>query len=343
LRLAKSLARYHLWEVAMLRRFAVSALLLTAVVALPRPFAARASTHAAVTNVSFSLNWLTNVEFASIWVAQQKGYWKQAGLTVTAEPINFSTPPEVKVGTGKVMFGFEDGAAIVIARGNGIPIKAIWPEGQQSPFAFATMPKSGITTVQQFKGKRIGYQEHEKYVLETMLNHVGMTLADVTPQVIQFDPVVLLTGKVDASLVYISNEPIQIAQQDHIKVNVIPASKYGYNFYSDVLFTADSTIKSNPGLVRKVVSVLDRGWRYAVAHPTETAHIVVPALDKTDSVAQQTDEMRALTSLSTAPGAALGSMTAAKWQYGINLLTKYKQIKSAFPASDVFTTQFLPR
>lgn len=324
----------------MLRRLALSALLLTGIIFAPRPATA---SHAALTPVTFSLNWLTNVEFASIWVAQQKGWWRQAGLDATAQPINFSTPPEVQVGTGKFMFGFEDGAAIIIARGNGIPIKAIWPEGQQSPFAFITMPKSGITNVKQFRGKRIGYQQHEKYVLQSMLNHAGMTLADVQPQLVQFDPVVLVAGKVDAYLAYLTNEPIELAQRDHIKVNIIPASKYGYDFYSDVLFTSDNTIKSNPALVRKVVSVLDRGWRYAMAHPAETAHIVVPKLDKNDTVAQQTAEMKALTGLSTAPGAPLDSMTAKKWQYGINLLHKYGQIKQTFPASNVFTDQFIPK
>jgi len=327
----------------MLRRFAVSALLLSAVVALPRPSATHPSAHAAgMTNVSIALNWIKNVEFASVWVAQQKGWWAQAGLNVTTKAYDFSNDPDVLVGAGKYTFGFQDGASVIIARAQGVPIKAVYASAQQSPFAFITMPKSGITTVKDFRGKRIGYQAHQKYVLEAMLNHEGMTLKDVQPVVVQFDPVVLLAGKVDAYLAFSTNEPIELALTRGLKVNQIPASKYGYNFYSNVLLTNDSTIASNPALVRKVVGVIDRGWRYALAHPAETAKIVVPALDKQDTVAQQVGEMTAFGPLSSNPDAAIGSMGAAKWATGIALLRTYKQIDKNVPTGDVFTTQFLP-
>lgn len=328
----------------MLRRLAVSVALLAAVVALPRPSSARTPAHAAgMINVSFALNWISNVEFAGIWVAQQKGWWRQAGLNVTARAYDFSNDPDVLVGAGKYTFGFQDGASVIIARAQGVPIKAVYASAQQSPFAFITMPTSGIKTVHDFKGKRIGYQAHQKYVLEAMLNHEGLTLKDIQPVVVQFDPVVLLAGKVDAYLAYLTNEPIELSLTKGLKVNEIPASRYGYNFYSDVLFATDSTLKGNPGLARKVVGVMDRGWRYALAHPAEAARIVVPALDKQDTVAQQTGEMKAFIPLSSGSDASVGSMGAAKWQAGIDLLYKYKQISRKVSVSDVFTTAFLPK
>jgi ABC-type nitrate/sulfonate/bicarbonate transport system substrate-binding protein len=325
----------------MLRRLLLSAVLLGAVLVNPLPKTpARA---ASTTKVSIALNWITNVEFAGIWVAQQKGWWAQAGLDVSVRGYDFSNDPVLLVGAGKYQFGFQDGASLILARAKQIPIHAVWASGQKSPFAFMTMPKSGITTPLQFKGKRIGYQAHEKYVLDAMLSAVGLTDKDVTPVVVQFDPTVLLAGKVDAYLAYITNEPIEMAQKYHINANVIPASKYGYNFYSDVLFTTDNLIKTNPALVAKVVSVMDRGWRYALAHPTEVAHIVVPKLDKNDSVSQQLAELKALGELSTPASMPSGAMTAARWQAGIDLLTKYKQITTKLSPSSVFTTQFLPK
>jgi ABC-type nitrate/sulfonate/bicarbonate transport system substrate-binding protein len=179
-------------------------------------------------------------------------------------------------------------------------------------------------------------------VLEAMLNHEGMTLADVKPVVVGFDPTLLVAGKVDAYLAFITNEPIDLWLTKHIRVNVIPASTYGYNFYSDVLFTTDNVIKTRPELVRTVVRIMDRGWRYALAHPSEAARIVVPKLDSQDSLAQQTEEMKALARLAAGPHAPVGSMTAARWQAGINLLLKYKQIPARVPVNQVFTTQFLP-
>ncbi len=325
----------------MLRRLLLSAALLGAVLINPLPKTpARA---ASMTNVSIALNWITNVEFAGIWVAQQKGWWTQAGLNVTVRGYDFSNDPVLLVGAGKYQFGFQDGASLIIARSKHIPLQAVWASGQKSPFAFMTLPKSGITTPLQFKGKRIGYQAHEKYVLDAMLSAVGLSDKDVTPVVVAFDPTVLLAGKVDAYLAYLTNEPIEMAQKYHVNANVIPASKYGYNFYSDVLFTTDNAIKQNPALVQKVVSIMDRGWRYALTHPTEVAHIVVPKLDKNDSVSQQLAEMKALGQLSSPVSMPSGGMLESRWQAGIDLLTKYKQITTKVPASSVFTTQFLPK
>jgi ABC-type nitrate/sulfonate/bicarbonate transport system substrate-binding protein len=325
----------------MVRRL-LACVLALAVLAVP-PAAPRSAVAASSTNVSFALNWIRNVEFAGLWVAQQKGWWKQAGMQITTRPYDFTNDPVLLVGAGKYMFGFQDGASLIIARAKGIPVKAVWASGQRSPFAFITMPDSHITTVQDFRGKRIGYQAHELYVLETMLNAVGMSLSDVKPVVVQFDPTVLVAHKVDAYLAYITNEPIELQQKYHLKVNIIPASKYGYDFYNDVLFTTDSIIREHPALVRKVVQIVDRGWKYAIAHPAEAARIVVPALDNQDTLAQQTAEMRELGPMAMAPGAAVGTMMAARWQNGIKLLLKYKQILSAFPAAQVFTTQFLPK
>src|SRR5579871_4980663 len=156
------------------------------------------STHAAPaspTNVRIALNWLTNVEFAGIWAAQEKGWWRQAGLNVTVKGYDFTHDPMQMVGSGQYDFGFEDGAALIAGRASGQPITALWAGGQASAYAFISMPNSGITTPRQFKGKRIGYQAGERYVLDTMLSAVGLSEKDCTPVVVGFDPTVLIKGK----------------------------------------------------------------------------------------------------------------------------------------------------
>lgn len=325
----------------MFRRLVLSVVLFGAILLNPLPQApARA---ASPTTVSFALNWLTNVEFAGIWVGQQKGWWSGAGLQAKVRGYDFSNDPVLLVAAGKYQFGFQDGASLIIARSKQLPLRAIWSSAQKSPFAFITMPNSGITNPKQFKGKRIGYQAHQRYVMDVMLNSVGLTEADVKPVIVGFDPTVLLAGKVDAYLAFLTNEPIELAQKYHVHPNIIPASQYGYNFYGDVLFTTDSMIKSNPALVKQVVGVMDRGWKYAMVHPAEVAKYVVPKLDPHDSVSQQTAEMQALSQLATAPGAPVGYMSASRWKAGVDLLSKYKQITTPVPADSLFTTQFLPK
>ena len=53
----------------------------------PPPLPAPPHSHAhAMTNVYFLLNWLPNVEFAGLWVAQQKGWFQKAGIKMNFTP-----------------------------------------------------------------------------------------------------------------------------------------------------------------------------------------------------------------------------------------------------------------
>ena len=310
-----------------------------------------AAASTSMSTANFDLNWLTNVEFSGLWVADQMGWFKKAGIAFHADPWNYTANPVDLVVAGKYNFGFQDGASLDIARAQGAHVKAIWAGGQQSPFCFMTMPKSGITTVKDFKGKKIGYQSHELYVLQAMLAHEGMTLQDVHPIPVGFDPAVLTAGTVDAYLCFISNEPISLRQQG-INVNVIPAYKYGYTFYSDVMFTTDDMIKNHPDVVRTVVQLVDKGWKYAVAHPDAVAALVVnhyfgPSKGAKGklNLAQQVAELKALAPLSEGSAAPstkyVGTFSAATWQKGIDLLLKYKIIKQSITPSSVFTNQFV--
>ena len=142
--------------------------------------------------VSIALNWFRNVEFAGIWAAQKKGWWAQAGLRVTTRPFDGTNDPTILVAAGKLQFGIHDGASVILARAAGCPIKAVWASGQRSPFAFITMPKSGITSAKDFKGRRIGFPADGRYVLDVMLHSVGLSETDVVPIVVGLDPAVLL-------------------------------------------------------------------------------------------------------------------------------------------------------
>src|SRR5437868_8962876 len=63
--------------------------------------------HANVT-IHFFLNWLPNVEFAGLWMAQHFGWWQKAGISMTYTGWSPSVVPETDVPTHSGMqFGFQ--------------------------------------------------------------------------------------------------------------------------------------------------------------------------------------------------------------------------------------------
>ncbi|GAC1471153.1 MAG: hypothetical protein PVSMB7_22640 [Chloroflexota bacterium] len=312
-------------------------------------FANSPARHAhAMVKVHFILNWIPNVEFAGLWVAQHFGWWKAAGIDMSYTPYSLSVHPETDVVShGGFTFGFQSAAAIDIARTTGVPIKALYADTQKSVFGLAVLQKSGITQVSQLRGKRIGYQPHELYVPATMMANAGLKPSDWKPVQVGFSTDALTQGQVDAYLVFLNNEPIALRLHG-VKVRTFAASDYGFHAYDDVLFTTDKLIGSNPGIVRKVTSIVARGFTWAHTHHAAATRITVNGAFKTyvaqnGGKQQQGLEMAAFDQYSKdANGKFSGRMNASTWNALSNTLFKYHETTRRVPASALFTNRFNP-
>lgn len=303
-----------------------------------------------LTKVYFILNWLPNVQFAGLWAAQEKGWWKQAGIQIGFRPWASGVAPETEVPErGGNTFGFQSGAAIAIARSQGVPIQGVYADVERSTFGLMVLANSPYHKLTDLKGKRIGYKSSEFYVPATMMACAGMSQSDWKPVQVSFDTSVLTQHQVDADPIFIVNEPIALKLQG-VKTRVFPAADHCFHFYDIVMFTTNSLIKSNPGLVRRVTSVVARGYAWAHQHPDQAARLTVqhyfPAAKGTSAsmnLKQQILESRAFTPFSKDPhGRFSGLMTAGYWRDSLKTLSKYGLIKKKSSVSSLFTNRFNP-
>lgn len=308
------------------------------------------ATTPSLTRVHFILNWLPNVEFAGLWVAQEKGWWRQAGIDMTFKGWAPGVMPETDVpARGGNTFGFQSGAGIIIARSRGVPIRAVYTDTQRSVFGLTVLASSNIHRLTDLRGKRVGYKSHEFYVPATMLACAGLKPTDWKPVQVSFDTSVLTTRQVDADPTFLVNEPIALALQG-VKTRSFPAADHCFHFYDVVLFTTNSLITQNPGLVSKVVDVVARGFAWAHQHPVAAAQLTVakyfPAA-KGQSAAlnlrQQIRESNEFTHFCRdARGRFSGTMNAAYWRDSVHTLYRYKLVKTQPDAASLFTNQFNP-
>ncbi|HZT96278.1 MAG TPA: ABC transporter substrate-binding protein [Chloroflexota bacterium] len=339
--------------------------------------AAPAAKHKPVVTVQIQLNWLTNVEFSGLWMADHFGWFKKAGFKLQAKAWANGINPETttascwqSAGKNKLCLGFDDSSAIPIARQAGNNLVGIWAGSQKTPFGFMScfVPKKpkvnkkcksntgkNITNPRQWKGLTVGYQSHELYVPQIMLSSVGLNLGQVTPHNAAFNIGELTSGVVDVYEVFINNEPIA-EKLSGIKVNVIPAYKWGMaSFYADVMFAPQSEIGARKSKLKAFVKLVDRGWKWAMAHPKKAADIVEKDYFKatTPSVAfnrkqQEMEEGVFAKTLSRQGGKVDGQMTLARWKQIIKVLRKSKTdggtpiLSKNVPAKDCFTNQFTP-
>jgi ABC-type nitrate/sulfonate/bicarbonate transport system substrate-binding protein len=229
------------------------------------------------TNVKLALDWIPNTNHTGIYVALQKGYYRQHGLNVTLVPYG-STYPETLVATGQTQFAISFEESVAIDRAAGQPLVSVAAIIQHDTSALAVLKSSGITRPAQLVGKRFASSGDpaEQAVIDIMEVYDGATKPGYQSTLVSDANVSsLLTGKFDFVWIYEGVEGIQ-AQDKGVQLTLFNPSDYGVpDFYSPVLITSEQEIKEHPDIVRAFVAATAQGYTYAVQHPQASANLLM--------------------------------------------------------------------
>src|SRR5205085_1960328 len=105
--------------------------------------------------VTIGMGFTPNVQFAPFYVADQRGYYRQAGLKVD---FNYASSPNLLelVGAGRMGLAIADGTDAIAAVAQGVPIVYVMAEYQRFPVAIFSLAGSHIRAVAGLRGKTIG-------------------------------------------------------------------------------------------------------------------------------------------------------------------------------------------
>jgi len=213
-------------------------------------------------------------------VLKQQGLFEKAfaseGYTIRWVQTLGSNKALEFLNAGAIDFGSTAGAAALIGRVNGNPIKAIYVYSQPEWTALVTRKDSGIAKIADLKGKRVavtrGTDPH--IFLIRALQSAGLTDQDVKFVLLQHADgrLALDRGDVDA---WAGLDPMmasaEIENGDVLFYRNAAANTYG------LLNVREEFAKQHPDLVRKVLAVYEQARIWSLAHPSELKKIVVEA------------------------------------------------------------------
>jgi NitT/TauT family transport system substrate-binding protein len=297
--------------------------------------------------VTVQLSWFHSVEFAGFYVADQKGYYADENLAVTLKPGGADILPSQEVADGKADIGVTGGDQLMVARSQGLPLKAIAAIFRQSPVALMALADSGIKTPQDLVGKRIGvispnYDNNNDIQLLAMLRQAGIDQSKVKLVVTQDYSVGSLTsGAMDVYSGFAMNEAVD-AKLRGLNVNLILPQDYGVSIYANVLFSRQQTLDQRSDVVQRFVRATFKGYQYAIEHPDEAADLALK-YDKTLDVTFQRASMQAEIPLIDTGDVPIGTMDNPVWQNTNDILLQQGLIKSPVDLSAVFTNKYVEK
>jgi sulfonate transport system substrate-binding protein len=181
-------------------------------------------------------------------------------------------------------FGSTAGSAALLAKINGSPIKAVYIYSKPEWTALVTRGDSPIRNVEDLKGKRVAVTRGTDpyiFLLRALQLH-GLKERDIKPVLLQHQDgrTALEQGQVDA---WAGLDPMmaqtEVEQGSRLFFRNADLNTYGF------LNVREAFAAENPDITKRVLTVYEKGRRWAVANPEELKRLLAGAAKLSDAVA----------------------------------------------------------
>ncbi len=250
------------------RRFAMA---LLAAGALAAPLASQAQK---LEEITYLLPAPANLPAFGPWMlAQAKGYYAAEGLDVKFVAARGGVDVAKQVGAGNAVIGGAIGDTPIIARAQGIPVKAVAVLGSGSLMQLVSHKDEHIESPRELKGKTVtvlAYTDTTYYALLGMLSKVGLTKNDVTIQAA--GPLGVWQQFATKKATAMAGVPdwTVSAMEAGASVDILPSDVY-FKSMAQAILASDETIQKNPQLIQKLVRATLKGMKDIMADPKAAA------------------------------------------------------------------------
>ena len=294
--------------------------------------------------VSVRLKWVTQAQFAGVYVAKAKGFYGDAGLDVTINPGGPNVNVEPLVAAGTDTFGIASGTeGVLYSREKGLPLVCIGMSQQMTPFAYVAYTGSGIDSVKDFKGKTVAtWFVGPQYTLFSVLAHQGLKQSDMKIVAQPFSMQPFISKQYDVATVTLYNELNTLKEQGVNDIKLFYPDDSGVTTQQDAIVTSEAMIKSKPQEVQAFLDATLKGWKYAFEHKPEAIDIVLAAGSGLERKHQELmlDEIERVMTAKTGTSQGLGYIDMPSIKAVQDSLLEFKALKSPVDLKAAFDPSF---
>ena len=271
---------------------AVASLALSACAGGSAPAASDDADFTPLTSVKLQLQWLPQAQFAGYYVALDKGYFQEEGFDdVEVVPSGGDIVPQDALVAGDVDFAVAWVPKVLGTMENqGVELTDIAQVFQKSGTTQVSWKDSGITSVDDFEGKRIGsWGFGNEWEIFAAMADQGLDASTVQITTQDFSMNALLDKDVDAAQAMTYNELAQRLETVNPAtgklytmddINVISYEDTAGAMLQDAIWADTKRLADDPAYAdaaTRFLKAVIKGWVFARDNPTEAADITYTA------------------------------------------------------------------
>ena len=225
----------------------------------------------------FTPQWTAQAQFAGYYVAQEQGFYRDAGLEV-----DIVHPSLTQSAMSRISRNESQATTLQLCQAmeiidSGIPMVNILQTSMNN--AMVIVSRRGVDPLTQ-KGARVGIWSAGFGQLA-----ICMSIKDgLDYEWIRFANNVnlFIKGAIDATLAMSYNEYYQLVQAGYemTDTNVYRFCDHGYNVQEDGVYMTREYYNKHKEQARKFAEASRRGWEWAAEHPEETLDIVMKYVEE---------------------------------------------------------------
>jgi putative hydroxymethylpyrimidine transport system substrate-binding protein len=295
--------------------------------------------------VTLMLDWYPNADHAGVYLARERGYFREAGLRVRIRQPSDPASVLQLVAAWRSEFGISYENEVLNAAARNIPVLSVMAIMQHPLNSIIALERSGIDSPEDLAGKKVGYagQSFGTAAIDTVLREAGKDPSSVEKINVGYDLRPALTsGRVDAVVdAYWNIEAVELAQEE-FETTVIRLNEVGVPNYNElVVATGKRYARENPEVVRRFVRALVRGHEYALRHPRAARDALLEANPELDpETVEKTLELTV--PVFRDPGEAVGYQDPEEWQRYARWAVENRVLPRPVEVGEVMTNRYLP-
>ena len=225
----------------------------------------------------FTPQWTAQAQFAGYYVAEAKGFYRQAGVKVRIEHPSATQPAMSRLRKNECQATTLQLCQAMEIVDEGIPLINILQTSMNN--AMVIVSANGKDPLKQ-KGARVGVWSvgfGQLAICMSIKDHLDYKWIRFAQNVNLF-----VRGALDATLAMSYNEYYQLVQagMEMTDENVYRFCDHGYNVQEDGVYMTRNYYDTHKEQAHRFAQASRKGWEWAAEHPEETLEIVMQYVDK---------------------------------------------------------------